>query len=150
MPKKKISKKAVKRTIKTTSGKQERIRYTDQQQKEAAEDVLIHGDKISQVARERKCSPISVSTWVKKYEAQIRKEAAGHQSGHPIADEPKHIEHRSEPEHHKPAVHKPAVHKPVKHDSDEKIEVSVGRVTLKFPSKISPSTVSEIIKQLDE
>jgi len=108
-------------------------RYTEAEQRHAAEQVLLLGVSMTQVAKEMKCSPISVKTWVEKFRGQTTATATAET----------------------PVAHKTAVPRPVKtatkHDDSSKIElVTPSGVTMRFPISTSPATLSSVAKQLDQ
>ena len=156
MPKKKATKR-VKRTINVISGKRGQVRYTEQQQKEAAEDVILHGDKVAAVARERGCSPISINSWIKKFEKEIRKEH--HQAGHTAHAKETHVEHHAsaehpkahhEPEHPKPVAPKP---KPERKESASAVGIKItsrSGVVVEFPAGTDMNAVSSMVKNLED
>jgi len=74
MPKK-TAKKRVKKVAKKPATLETGGRYTDKQQRDAAERVLLLKETVASVARELGCAPISVFTWVEKYKDTILTDA---------------------------------------------------------------------------
>ena len=134
------------------------VRYTAEQQRDAAESVLLIGHSVAKVARELGCSPISVNSWVAKYRDEIR-------PNHPESDmtdpadfapvdsvppTPKFV-----PQPAKQTggiVRKKAVEKvPAAGSPLSKIEiVSRGGVSVKLHGDVSPDALYGIVKRFEK
>ena len=123
---------------KKSSKKSSSIRYTAEQQRNAAESVLLLGESASKVARDLGCSPLSVSSWIAKYRDKI---AADHPASVPAAPAKKATG----------AVPKKAMKKAEPAiSSAANIEiVSRGGVTVKFSGDVSPDTLHGIVKRFE-
>ena len=117
---------------KKSSKPKKQVRYTPEEQKAAAEKVLLQKETVAKVAREMKCSPISVTSWVDRHRDTVLHET-------------KHVESKAAPVHEK------------KHESEtpkheaHKIEVvSKKGITVRFPVETSPETVYGVVKRLED
>ena len=142
--------------------KKSAVRYTAEQQKDAAESVLLLGERISKVARELGCSPLSVSSWIKKYQGKIEADypsANTSDTSDPSLDTPDSTPVDSDPPTQRimpqpgrtnGVVRKKAVKKalPVAPPLSRVEIVSRGGVVVKLPGDVSPDALHGIVKRL--
>ena len=117
---------------KKSSKPKKQVRYIPEEQKSAVEKVLLQKETVAKVAREMKCSPISVTSWVNRYRDSF------------LPGE-KHVEHKMVPVHEK--GHKSDG---PKHDAHKIKIVSKKGTTVRFPAETSPETLYGVVQRLED
>ena len=132
-----------------------RIRYSEEDQRKAAEQVLLQNRPISHVAKEIGCSVISVGVWVEKFRSELS-------PGSKAKKSTKKKMRKSASAKKKSLVKKAVITEtaaPVSQAPSRKgnaadslkIEVvSKQGVTMKFPVETSPEMLYGVVKRLGE
>ena len=131
-----------------------RIRYSEEEQRKAAEQVLLQKKPVSHVAKEIGCSPISVNVWVEKFRSELAPGTGGmkksvKKAAKRASSAKKKLQVKRSPSLNadSPAASAPS-RKATPVDSLKIEVVSRQGVTMKFPVETSPETLYGVVKRL--